>query len=427
MKKILFISLLLPVFVQAQIISTIAGNGLKGYNGDDIIATTARLNYPEGVAVDGSGDIYIADHFNNRIRKVSSSTGIISTVAGTGDAQNNCISGEIDGVPATTDPIGSSLYVAADVTGNFYTSCYIDHVRKISSGSGIISTITDVKAISVAIDNEGNLYITGVLDTTFFTRIYKRTASTGIISVIGGNDIQGYAGDGGEATAAEFNDPNGITIDAIGNVYVADQANNAIRKISVGTGIITTIAGNGSLGYSGDGYAATSAELNTPCGVAVDASGNVYIADGNNHVIRKVTVSTGIITTIAGNGIPGYGGDGGLASASQLNQPSNVVVDESGNLYIADAGNNRIRKITSFSSSAARTSGINAYPNPVTSELAITATEKINQITITNQIGKTVYTNEYDDVNVQIDVADLPTGLYFVKINGTEVRKFVKQ
>jgi len=168
-------------------------------------------------------------------------------------------------------------------------------------------------------------------------------AQSYIITTIAGNTNAGYGGDGGQATAAELNSPIGIALDASGDIYIADDGNNRIRKIN-NNGIITTIAGKGTAGYSGDGGLADSAQLNTPSGIAVDAIGNVYIADGHNSRIRKISTN-GIITTIAGKDTNGFSGDGGPADSAQLSYPQGILFDSVGNLYIADAGNNRIRKV----------------------------------------------------------------------------------
>jgi sugar lactone lactonase YvrE len=246
------------------------------------------------VAVDSSGNIYIADTYNERIRKVSTS-GIITTVAGNGAAT--------------------------------------------FSGDGGAATSAELHGPSgVAVDSSGNIYIAD----TYNERI-RKVSTSGIITTVAGNGTGGYSGDGGAATSAELYYPSGVAVDSSGNIYIADRNNDRIREVST-SGIITTVAGNGTWGYSGDSGAATSAELYGPSGVAVDSSGNIFFVEDGNNRVRKVSAS-GIITTVAGNGTGGYSGDGGVATSAELYTPYGVAVDSSGNIYIADLNNNRIRKV----------------------------------------------------------------------------------
>src|SRR6266513_1724432 len=323
-------ALVLAVPALSQTINTAAGGG-AGDGGD---ATIANLNSPASVAVDSSGNLYIADLGNERIRKIAAATGIITTVAG-----NGVLGFTGDGGAATKASLNSPASVAQDASGNLYIAEYANHrIRKVTSATGIITTVAGNGSASfagdggaatsaslnspngVALDAGGNLYIADLGNE----RIRKVAAATGIITTVAGNGVVGFAGDGGAETKASSNSPASVAQDASGNLYIAEYANHRIRKVTSATGIITTVAGNGSTSFAGDGGAATSASLNSTSGVAVNASGNLYIADNSNHRIRKVTAATGIITTVAGNGSPSFAGDGGAATSASLNSPSGV-------------------------------------------------------------------------------------------------------
>jgi sugar lactone lactonase YvrE len=312
------------------LITTFAGAGTLGPND--------WLSDPQGVAVDLSGNVYIADSANNRIRMVAP-TGVIATIAGNGVVGYNG-----DGGAATNARLNYPVAVAVDSGGNFYVS-----------------------------DSDNNV-------------VRRVDVLSGIITTVAGSGTPGYLGDGGPATSAELNQPGGIAVDAAGNLYIADTMNNSVRvvnassgnigsinllnkptgvavdsnsdlyiandggatilRLAAAQGSVITVAGNGTHGYSGDAGLATSAELYQPWGVTVDAGGNFFIADWFSNRVRKVTASTGIITTVAGTGTPGYSGDNGEATSAKIYNPVGVAVDANGNLYIADVGNNRIRMVT---------------------------------------------------------------------------------
>ncbi len=227
------------------------------------------------------------------------------------------------------------------------------------SGDGALAANAGLSNPSaVAVDVVGNVFIADSYNNV----IREVNHATGVITTVAGNGNSGYSGDGGPATSAELNDPTGVAVDAAGDIFVADADNDVIREINHLTGVITTVAGNGSSGYSGNGGPATSAELSVPSAVAVDAAGNIFIADSGNNVIREVIASTGIISAIAGNHTTGYSGDGGTATSAKLNDPTGVAVDAAGEVFIADQGNDVIRKVnTSGHISTVAGDGIAGY------------------------------------------------------------------
>ena len=324
------------------IITTVAGDGTFGYAGDGGPATEAELNRPEDVALDGAGNLYIADVFNHRIRRVDAK-GIITTVAGAGNQSDGG-----DGGLATSAQLNNPTGVALDAAGNIYIAdFYNGRIRKVDT-HGIITTVagdggptTEAQfygATRLAVDAAGNIYVAD----RYNNRI-RRVDTSGIITTVAGNGSPGYAGDGGPALEAELNSPTGVAIDASGNLYIADSFNYRLRRVDT-RGTITTMAGNGTLSYAGDGGPAIGAELNDPAGMALDFSGNLYFADSHNYRICRVD-TCGTISTVAGNGSRGYAGDGGPATAAELSDPAGIALDADFNLYIADSTNSRIRKV----------------------------------------------------------------------------------
>lgn len=340
-------------------LATVAGNGSTGYSGDGGPATGAALDDPEGVTVDPSGLLYIADTFNNRVRVVSLG-GTIQTAAGTGISS---YSG--DGGAAANAGLFLPTDVASDSGGNIYIADYGNsRIRQVAQGK--IQSVVGSNSTSVifnqapattirlngptglAVDSSGDIFIAeGGIGTGSGLGIgdYKiwKINSVGVVSTGAGNGIENYSGDGGQATSAQLNTPTNLVFDVVGNLYIADSANNRVRKISP-TGVITTAAGTGVAGYSGDGGAATSAMLNGPEGLASDADGNVYIADTQNNRIRKL-LPNGTIISIAGNGNASFYGDGGPANSASIHAPQGLYSAGGGYIYIADTGNQRIREL----------------------------------------------------------------------------------
>ncbi|GAA2657293.1 RICIN domain-containing protein [Streptomyces lunalinharesii] len=275
-------------------ISTLVGTGTKGFSGDCGPAVSAQLNYPRGVAVDGAGAVYIADSSNHRVRKVTAD-GKICTVAGTG---TEGFSG--DGGPATAAQLNSPRGVAVDSTGVLYVSEY---------------------------DN----------------RRIRKITTDGKISTVAGTGTAGSDGDGGPAASAQLSHPRGVAVGRASDLYIADEGHHRVRRIAA-DGKISTVAGTGTKGFSGDGGPATAAQLDGPFGVAVDSIGTLYIAEFSNHRVRKVTAD-GKISTVAGSDTAGFDGDDGPATSAQLNKPTGLAVDRADTLYIADHANHRVRKV----------------------------------------------------------------------------------
>ncbi len=349
-----------PVLAQAvYVTTTVAGNGTLGFSGDGAAATSAQLSSPVGLALDGALTLYIADEVNQRLRQVAAATQAIKTVVGNGTAG---YSG--DGSGGSTAELNAPMGVVVDSSGNFYIADSANNVIRKVTSSGSVSTIAGDNALgagfsgdtiapidaqlsgpsAVALDAAGNLYIADTANNR--VRKVTLTASTPVITTYAGSGGTNFSGDGLPATDASLNAPRGLAFDASGNLYIADSGNHAIRRVSAKTGLISTVAGTGTLGYNGDNIAATSAQLNYPLGVALDSSGNMYIADSQNFRIRKVV--NGIMTTIAGTGHPGYGGDGLYSTSSLFNFPSSVVVDPNGRVFVADSANNVVRLLTPY-------------------------------------------------------------------------------
>lgn len=419
----------------AQIITTIAGTGTAGYTGDGGLATNAELNFPVATAIDGAGNIYIADYFNSRIRKINPA-GFISTVAGTGVAG---YSG--DGGLAINARITNSNGIAVDAAGNLYISDQYNYcVRKVDA-SGIISTYagTGVQGYSgdggsaivaqmgepfgLAMDATGNLYIAEANNHRI-----RKVDNTGIISTFAGTSTLGFSGDGGPAASAALYNPYGVGVSGSGDVYIADSYNSRIRVVN-GAGVISTFAGNGSTGFGGDGGTALNAMFDDPRSVAIDAGGNVYVADETNNRIRKINTS-GIISTCAGMGFSGYGGDGGNATVAQINHPFGVTVDAGGTIYISDNQNKRVRKVSAVTGIEESEGLLQAriYPNPCSDKLVIRTAKEASQkeCFLFSADGKQM--NVAKTGSEEYDVSALSAGSYFLQLKtetGTLTKKII--
>jgi hypothetical protein len=338
-------------------ILSVAGTGAPGYGGDNGPATQALLNGPWGLALDAAGNLYIADVYSSCVRKVDAVTGIITTVAGTGKPG---FSG--DGGKATDAQVKLLGSVVVDGAGNLFIADFYNHrVRKVDptgiistyAGSGPVDAVTSIDSDArngafsgdngpatdarlngpgaLAVDTHGNLFIADFYNN----RVRKVDAATGVITTVAGNGHPGFSGDGGKATDARLSGPIGLAVDNAGDLFITDyDGSHRVRKVDAVTGIITTVAGNGHPGYSGDNGPATAAGMDA-FNVTADSAGNLFIVDG--YRVRKVDAVTGMITTVAGNGrSQPYAGDGGLATDTGLRGPFNLAIDAGGNLLISD-------------------------------------------------------------------------------------------
>ncbi|MBI4633032.1 MAG: hypothetical protein HY742_03995 [Deltaproteobacteria bacterium] len=337
-------------FTEGGNTTTFAGGGASWL--DNIPATTARMTAPQGISGDAAGNIYLADTASHWIRMVDAA-GMISTAAGinltagySGDG-GPATAAQVDS-PAGICALGSGNLVIAD-TGN-------STLRRVDRATGIISTLPMIAVPSLNTPNHvaayyaiaaGKHYL--FIADTANHRIRKLDAATNAMTTVAGTGEEGFGGDNKVATLAKLSNPAGVFADTAGNFYIADSGNNRIRKVAVVNGKIDTVVGKGTAGYSGDGGPPLKAELNNPRNISQDAAGNFYIADSGNHCIRKLIAISQSITTIAGTGVAGYSGDGGPSTSAKLNNPVSVSVDAAGNLTIADSGNNCIRKVDAAS------------------------------------------------------------------------------
>ncbi|HKM71709.1 MAG TPA: hypothetical protein VKG22_07240 [Stellaceae bacterium] len=341
---------------QSWIITTAVGTGERGFGGDDGPAERASLNGPFDVGFDSDGNLYFSDTFNHRIRRVGARTGIITTCAGSGEAG---YAG--DGRPATRAKLNEPYGIAIDKAANIYIADRHNHcVRRVDRTSGVITTLAGngsagfsgdsgpasragmVEPNGLALDPaQARLFIADVADN----RVRVLNLASGTIATFAGTGEATHSGDGGPATAAGIHGARAVKVAADGTVYILERQGSTLRAVDPRTGIITTIAGTGARGYSGDDGPALGAIFDAPKELAIDREGNLLIVDTENHAIRQVDIRSGTVVTIAG-GRQGGEGDGGPAGAASLDRPHGAAVAADGSIYIGDTNNHRIRKVT---------------------------------------------------------------------------------
>ncbi len=431
MKKLL-LALLVAVShnCNAQIINTIAGTGILSYSGDGGAAIVANLNVPQGLAIDTLGNIYVCDILNHRIRKINE-LGVISTFAGTGSMGFSGDGGPATAAQLNTpynitlDRYGN-VYVA-DGDNNRIRKINCSGIISTIAGNGSSGYSGDGGAATIAALFHPSGIVVDSSMTVFFTDArnnrVRKISSSGIITTIAGSGLAGFSGDGGAATAAIIDYPVGIFLDHDHTIYFADYNNSRIRKIDT-LGIISTVAGTGSRMYSGDGGAATAAGLNRPWGIASDGSGCIYIADEFNYRVRKIS-STGIIQTIAGTGSSGYSGDGGTATAADIGTPIGIAVDNYNNVYFSDGGGGRVRKI--FTASATSTisghnqNALKIFPIPAKGICNIELPEIVDEanIRLMDLTGKVVIAKTNYELGMRkivLNIENIIPGYYLIAV-----------
>ena len=414
--------------LKGQNITTFAGDGTAGYSGDGGSVTAARIGDPYAITVNRNGNIFFTDVLNNRVRKVTAA-GIISTVAGAAAAGYNG-----DAIAATTAQLNDPTGVAADTADNvFIVDKLNNRVRMVSAITGVITTIAgngtagfagDGKPATasmlnapedICFDRKGNLYI---LDNGNF-RI-RKIDSAGIMRTVAGSGTNGFGGDDGPATAANIQDMAGICTDAAGNIYFSQGTAKRVRKISIASGKINTIAGNGFNGPGGDGGSAIQAALD-PERLVVDKAGNIYVSGRTNNNIRRIS-TTGIIQTVAGHLTAGFSGDAGLAILAELNSPAGVALDSCDNLYIVDQVNNRIRKVAfdplcvHLGVDVTAPVIVRLYPSPADATVNVDNLPAAAAYQLLDLEGRVQQEGVLHKGNNEVGINALPSGLYLLSI-----------
>jgi len=440
LKLIVAIIFIISIKSPAQIITTYAGTGIAGYNGDSILAINAQLNYVGGIIFDDYDNLFICDANNERVRKVDAA-GIITTFAGNGTggyAGDNGL--------AINAQISGAHDVVFDAEGNLLIADFQNsRIRKVDT-SGVITTVAGnglsgasgdsglavLASIGhpdgIVFDAAGNLYIAQGND-----HCLRKIDTAGVITTIAGiTGNAGYNGDGIPAVTALLSFPVDVAVDSADNIFIAEYGGARIRKID-NSGIITTVAGTGSPGYNGDSIPAVTAMISSPTGIDFSPQGNLFITDGNNNRVRKID-SAGIITTVAGIGTAGFSGDNGLATLAELNYPFRLAFNSSGNLFIADDFNNRVRMIEYVNTSAPEisynTNSIIVFPNPFSDKINITAaTNEPVEVTLFDVTARKLLQQTFTNA-VTLKTSHLAKGMYLYVVrnkNGPDSYREIKK
>ena len=411
---------------QYRKINTITGiGGVGGYGGDGFAAPGGAFNSPQAVDVDRWGNVYIVDYYNYRVRKIKTN-GILVTLAG-----NGLFGYTGDSTDATTAKV-CPRGVAADFRGNVYISDAIHHVIRKVNTIGIISTYAGTGAsgyygdngpaklaklntpFGLACDKKGNLFIADAGN-----HVIRKIDTFGQITTVAGDGTPGLPVDGIPAISSQLDSPYAVALDRYGNLFIADHQNNVVRKVDL-VGDIYTYAGTGVIGNTGNGALAVAATLNYPTGVAVDTTGNLYISDAYNNVIRMVDTNH-IITLSVGNGFAGFGGDLGDPLGANLYHPYSVAVDTIGSLFIADVNNQRVRKVYNASlgvNDVTSNSDIEAYPNPMGSTITVSALNSGDKVCLYDMVGKAVSeTHTVTKAGIfSFNINDVAPGIYLLQV-----------
>jgi len=425
--------ILSTVTAQQYTISTVVGTGQLGSSGNDGPALAAGLSYPRGMAFTADGMLYFAQAGDHVLRVFDTNTGLVHHVAGTGVLGYNG-----DGGPAAEAGLAAPYDVAVDPEGNVYISeADAYRIRKVNGVDATIGTFagtlspgnnTEVPATQAAMNGprgitfteDGDLLI-ALIGNECIRYVDADSSYLHAFAGSGNPGSTGFSGDGGPALNAQFFAPYGVKEAPNGNVYIADLNNRRIRMVDVTTGIITTVAGNGLDAFDGDGIPATEAAIGRPEFLAFDADGNLFFTNAEQCRIRRVDATTGLISTVAGTGVAGYSGDGGPATAAAINFPAGMVVDPAGRIYVADSYNQRIRLLTPVDDTSvgeSRTPAtVTAYPSPATEVLHVRSTT-LGAVELMDVRGRVVHRTQMGNGLVAIPLAGVASGLYTVRLEG---------